>query len=152
MDIPCERKMEVMHSCVITDSGRLSAWSESDMFPNEILNPEILIENPDVQINDFVYKDGYLSISPDLDEIRKNRISEIESSLKDTDYFASQIMEDYLAIFDEEPKTLIDVINIMINMIKWASSAKSKFGGMIEKRAAWRSELAEISGTENGQV
>lgn len=135
-----------MASCKTNDYNRVVEWSYVDrMFGLPLENPELFQDNPDAPMDDFLYEDGRITLSPDPEKARLERIAELERNLSDTDYFSSQIVEEFINIFSDEPKTLIDVIKIMVDMIKWAQSARAKFGSMLEKREAWRTELVEIS-------
>lgn len=135
-----------MASCKTDYNNRVVEWSYVDrMFGLPLENPELFQDNPDAPMDDFLYEDGHITLSPDPEKVRLKRIAELERNLSDTDYFSSQIMEEFVNIFADEPKTLIDVIKIMADMIKWAQSARAKFGSMLEKREAWRAELVEIS-------
>ena len=133
-----------MFTCMLNDKNRIVAFSESNMFSNVIENPEVMLENPNEPMENFVYADGVIMLSHDTEKEKRDRIAELEKNLADTDYFASQILEEFIDVFGYEPKTLIDVIKVMVDMIRWSSASKLKFGGMIAKRIAWRNELREL--------
>lgn len=134
-----------MATCEIDAQNRLKNWSQSDMFSLPLDNPALLDDYPNSGLYDFVYNNGVITYSAEPEHYRISRISELKQSLSETDYYASQVIEDLFdAIGEVEPTDLFASLKILKAIVHWNISALSKYGNMVIKRKAWRKELQEL--------
>lgn len=104
-------------------------------------------------MTDFVYQDGHLIYDPPRDKVNEERLLLLKKSLADTDYYASQALEDLFdALGQIEPYDLLSTIKIIKAVIKWNISVMSKYSSMIVKRRSWRVEIQQIENLQQQQT
>lgn len=133
------------------DVLRLTAFSYDPIFSLNLINPEVMDEHPEANLIDWQYDPETETISyhAEPERAKQKRIFELKDALKETDYYASQCLEDlFEAIGEVEPTDLFASLKILKAIVRWNLNVLTKFGNMIQRRKDWRAELKELEPDE----